>query len=220
MRVPCTARNLTGHPLCQAAGPACAGQPDCRCLGTNGACLSLHPSLLCKSNIIIGKWQISHLASMHTISDWFHLSLRKRVGKGRPLASLEANVCASSQSVLLLKTPWPWHSPGFQGCYFGYQGTVKHAEMPVLKRKEDTRWKGICSTRGQAPLRACVLSHLSRVPFCVTLWTVAHQAPLSIGLSRQGEWSGLPCPPPGDLPNPGVEPMSHVSSIGRRVLYH
>ena len=40
----------------------------------------------------------------------------------------------------------------------------------------------------------------------MTPWTVAHQAPLSMGFSRQEYWSGLPCPPPGDLPNPGIEP--------------
>ena len=39
-----------------------------------------------------------------------------------------------------------------------------------------------------------------------TLWTVARQAPLSMGFSRQEYLSGLPCPPPGDLPNPGIEP--------------
>ena len=38
--------------------------------------------------------------------------------------------------------------------------------------------------------------------------SVAHQAPLSMGFSRQEHWSGLPCPPPGDLPDPGVEPGS------------
>ena len=46
---------------------------------------------------------------------------------------------------------------------------------------------------------------------CLTLaipWTVAHQAPLSMGFSRQEHWSGLPFPSPGDLPNPGVEPGS------------
>ena len=37
---------------------------------------------------------------------------------------------------------------------------------------------------------------------------VAHQAPLSMGFSRQEYWSGLPCPPPGDLPDPGIEPAS------------
>ena len=48
----------------------------------------------------------------------------------------------------------------------------------------------------------------SRVQLFATLWTVAHQAPLSMGFSRQGYWSGLPFPFPGDLPNPGIEPRS------------
>ena len=46
---------------------------------------------------------------------------------------------------------------------------------------------------------------LSRVQLLVTPWTVARQAPLSTGFSRQEYWSGLPRPPPGDLPNPGIE---------------
>ena len=55
----------------------------------------------------------------------------------------------------------------------------------------------------------------------VTPWTVTHQAPLSMGFSRQECWSGLPCPPPGDLPNPGIEPASlNVSCTGSLVLYH
>ena len=41
-----------------------------------------------------------------------------------------------------------------------------------------------------------------------TLWTIAYQAPLSMGFSRQEYWSGLSCPPPGDLPYPGIEPTS------------
>ena len=40
----------------------------------------------------------------------------------------------------------------------------------------------------------------------MTPWTVAVQAPLSMGFSKQEYWSGLPCPPPGDLPDPGIEP--------------
>ena len=58
---------------------------------------------------------------------------------------------------------------------------------------------------------ACVLSHFSRVRLCATLWTVACQAPLSVGFSRQEYWSGLPCPPSGDLPDPEIEPMSFTS---------
>ena len=49
---------------------------------------------------------------------------------------------------------------------------------------------------------------LSRVQLCVTPRTVAHQAPLSMGFSRQEYWSGLPRPPPGDLPDPGITPVS------------
>ena len=45
-------------------------------------------------------------------------------------------------------------------------------------------------------------------PTLVTPWTVAHQAPLSMGFSKQAYWSGLPFPSPGDLPNPGVKPGS------------
>ena len=53
-----------------------------------------------------------------------------------------------------------------------------------------------------------VLSRFSRVQLLPTLCTIARQAPLSMGFSRQEYWSGLPCPPPGDLPYPGIEPMS------------
>ena len=51
-------------------------------------------------------------------------------------------------------------------------------------------WVSVC---------VCVLSHCSCVQLCSALWTVARQAPLSMGFSRQEHRSGLPCPPPGDL---------------------
>ena len=49
---------------------------------------------------------------------------------------------------------------------------------------------------------------LSRVQLFATPWTVAHQAPLSMGFCRQEDWSGLPFSSPGDLPNPGIKPGS------------
>ena len=52
---------------------------------------------------------------------------------------------------------------------------------------------------------------LSGVQFSVIPWTVAHQAPLSMGFPRQEYWSGLPCPPPGDLLDPGIKSMSPKS---------
>ena len=69
---------------------------------------------------------------------------------------------------------------------------------------------------------ACVLQEFNSslnscvcVPSCIRLfailWTVAHQAPLSVGFPRQEYWNGLPFPSPGDLPDPGIEPASPVS---------
>ena len=55
---------------------------------------------------------------------------------------------------------------------------------------------------------ACMLSLFSRVQLFVMPWTAIHQAPLSMGFSRQEYWIGLPFPPPGDLPDPGIEPGS------------
>ena len=60
----------------------------------------------------------------------------------------------------------------------------------------------------------CVFEMLSRVRLFVTPWMVALQAPLSMGFSRQGYWSGLPCPPPGNLPDPGIEPGSPILWAG------
>ena len=57
----------------------------------------------------------------------------------------------------------------------------------------------------------CMLSGFSHVRLSTTLWTVACQAPLSMGFSRQEYWSGLPCPPPGDLPDPGIKAVSPVT---------
>ena len=67
---------------------------------------------------------------------------------------------------------------------------------------------------------ACILSHLSHVQLFATLWTIVHQVPLSMGFSKWEYWSGLPCPPPGDPPNPG-DPThdSCISCTGGRVLY-
>ena len=54
----------------------------------------------------------------------------------------------------------------------------------------------------------CLLSCFGRIRPFATPWTVAHQAPLSMGFSMKEYWTGLPCIPPGDLPNPGIEPTS------------
>ena len=67
----------------------------------------------------------------------------------------------------------------------------------------------------------CALSYFSHVQLFVILWTVAHQAPLFMGFSRQEYWSVLPFPSPGYHPNPGLEPMCLMSlALSGGVLYH
>ena len=71
--------------------------------------------------------------------------------------------------------------------------------------------------------RMSVCCHFSCVQLFVTLWTVAHQAPLFMGFSRQEYWSGLPFPSPGDLLNPGTI-LEQALNLGllhcRHILYY
>ena len=64
-----------------------------------------------------------------------------------------------------------------------------------------------------------VLRHFSHIWLFKTLWTAAFPAPLSMGFSRQEYWCELPCSPPGDLPNPGIEPVSLMSPACARVFF-
>ena len=74
--------------------------------------------------------------------------------------------------------------------------------------------------REQKSTRVCSAQSLqSYLPLCDPM-DEACQAPLSMGSSRQEYWNGLPWPPPEDLPNPGIKPMSQVDCIGKWVLYH
>ena len=61
---------------------------------------------------------------------------------------------------------------------------------------------------------------LSRVQLFGTPWTVTHQAHLSMGFSQQEYWSGLPCPPAGDRPNPGIKPVSPALLADSLLLSH
>ena len=61
---------------------------------------------------------------------------------------------------------------------------------------------------------ASVVQLLSHVRLFATPWTIAHQAPLSMGFSRQEYWSRLPFPSPGDLPDPGIKPASPALACG------
>ena len=78
----------------------------------------------------------------------------------------------------------------------------------------------LCAYRGmdrELHMCACMLSCIQ---VFVTPWTVASQASLSMGFSRQEYWSGLSFPPPGGLPDSGMKSVSCISYIGRWILYH
>ena len=83
--------------------------------------------------------------------------------------------------------------------------------MYLVLRQSFLFW--IISSLIKTELCICVhvLRCFSSVCLFETLWTVAHQAPLSMGFSRQEYWNVLPCPPPGDFPDPRIKPRSHMS---------
>ena len=96
-----------------------------------------------------------------------------------------------------------WSQPGLQqgnrhSLFTGHSCPSGHSVPWAASHRADGTFR--------VPL--CVLSRFSRVRLFGTPWTAAHQAPLSVGFSRQEYWSGLPCPPPGDLPDPGIKPES------------
>ena len=95
-------------------------------------------------------------------------------------------------------------------CYFA---TVFSREQCVWRIQKFVDVIGISNPFSGAFLHCYVVmkvkvKSLSRVQLLVTPWTVAYQAPLSMGFSRQEYWSGLPFLCPGDLPDPGIEPGS------------
>ena len=69
------------------------------------------------------------------------------------------------------------------------------------------------------PVSACMLSPFRCIQLCETQSTAVHKAPLSVRFSRRESWSGLPCPPPGDLPDPGVKPASLMSPASAGGLF-
>ena len=96
-----------------------------------------------------------------------------------------------------------------------YPDTLENSHTPTIWPMSSTAASYSLKEKKQCPyiaihdIQLCVCAQsLSRVQLFGTPWAAARQAPLSMGFSRQEYWSGLPCPPPGDLPNPGIEPRS------------
>ena len=116
---------------------------------------------------------------------------------GWPVVKILCFQCSVPFLVGELRSHMPHGSPIlkiWKGCIF----------CKLKKKKTNTQTSGVAHT--------CRLSRFSRVQLCAMPWTVAFQAPLSRELFRQQCWSRLPCPSPGDLPNPWIKPASLTSS--------
>ena len=96
-------------------------------------------------------------------------------------------------------------------------GPYKEVDGSCLKNPKITESFPPSLFRGKVRMRRGYAESHSRVWLFVIPWTVARQAPPSMGFSRQEYWSGLPFPSPGDLPNPGIKPGSPAC---RRILFH
>ena len=77
----------------------------------------------------------------------------------------------------------------------------------TVKRLSTMQETWVQSLGWEDPLEREMAIHSRTIAWKIP-WTIAYQAPLSMGFSRQQYWSGLPFPSPGDLPNPGLKPMS------------
>ena len=103
----------------------------------------------------------------------------------------------------------------FLSLYFCFHAYVFRAYSIVTEQAQcaSTSFSPVITSQYYIMLEICkcgcaMLSCSVCIQLFATPWTVAHQAPLSMGFSWQEYWSGLPCPPPGDLPNPGIKPKS------------
>ena len=131
----------------------------------------------------------------------------------------------SITSIICGPSSYPKQMQGYKDCHVGCRATfllgksderlrgstcsgIKTTSFLVLLKP----WYGLLKWIVCIGLLCCV----QLLQLCLTLWdlwTVAGQAPLSMGFSRQENWSGLPCPPPVDLPNPGIKPISLATPV-------
>ena len=107
-------------------------------------------------------------------------------------------------SILTMYSAWriPWTKE---------PGGLQSVESQSVGHDLVTNSCTLCKSKMMTKYFSCMLSYFSCVLLFVILWTLACQAPLSIRFSRKEYWNGLPCPPPWDLPDTGVEPVSFKS---------
>ena len=121
----------------------------------------------------------------------------------------------------LERIPPPSLSPSFYYYFLASCPTAQTADRSWNQRAYPLRVVADQPCLSWFQVGRCMLSHFSHVRLFATPQTIAHQALLSMEFSRQEYWSGLPCLPPGELPNPGVKSTFLTSPcIGKEILYH
>ena len=152
----------------------------------------------------------------------------------RPLFS-SVQFSSVAQSGLTLCDPMNRSMPGLPVHHQLQQSLfMLSAEMSIAQACENVQAWQSCGSMPQCPQESLAESRMPKNMVCgggacvlscvrlfAILWTVAHQAPLSMGYSRQEHWSGLTFPPPGDLPDPGIKPTSLMSpALARGFLFY
>ena len=140
--------------------------------------------------------------------DWFHLTNCERGSGSLPSLALRQD---PSFNQCLDSSPWPTLKHRTQ---LARSGSLTHSNCEIISVCHSKRLKfwGNKWYRN----RCCLVAQSSWL--FATPWTAAHQAPRSMGFSRQGYWNGLPFPSPEDLPHPGIKPLSPC--IGQLILYY
>ena len=133
------------------------------------------------------------------------------------ISSLEHNLLFLHDFIYFFYVPI--HSGNIYGAPTRVMQALSTWDTSVIKTNNNIN-SNLCPEGLTMQRSACLLSGFRLVPPFATPGTVARQAPLSTGFSRQEHWSGRPCPPPGDLPDPGIEPTSPVFQVDSLLLSH
>ena len=142
--------------------------------------------------------------------NWKYLYMYSRI-----VANL-VTISTSRISSWFLNTVWLWEKPLGNWLFHSVGLILPRASLQsrdCRSKSPEANLKSPLARDGTswALISVCAPSPFSRVRLFETWWTVARLSPLSMGFSRQEYWSGLPCPLPGDLPDPGIKPVPLVS---------
>ena len=148
-----------------------------------------------------------HVNSLLWFDMWMYIHILESSQLKGSRVGDSLSICLSYLSTLHLVSAW-WPGRRSCECWHGWWRSSLHsAELHYLLH-------ALNGPTSPSPTDSwiLVLHMMTNDLHICRPWTVAHRAPLSMGISRQKYWSRLPCPPPGDRPDPGIEPLSVASA--------